>query len=215
MDLLAGIVGEQDGEDPGSSYHRSIQQAKSGVSHILDILRVQNRSWQMSHATDEPVLLEGVISDLRALSSPSLDKWGIEFYVKIGRLPLLPLPRNQLLQALLNLIKNSKEAIVENYQSGALHQGEGEILLSLAVLDQDDPLHARLQVEIVDNGVGIEQHQLERVMEMGYSTKVEGSGIGLHSIGNLVQRLQGELVINSSGVGLGTAVSITLPVTVG
>lgn len=70
-----------------------------------------------------------------------------------------------------------------------------------------------VEVTIADDGKGIPPHLLERVFDPFFTTKPvgKGTGLGLSVSRNLVQRLGGELRIESE-VGRGTEITVALPV---
>src|SRR4029077_4641498 len=71
-----------------------------------------------------------------------------------------------------------------------------------------------LRLTVEDRGVGIRSQDLERIFEPGYTTKefVEGSGMGLVVVQSVVRNMfAGSIVVNSK-VGVGTTVTVTLPI---
>ena len=72
----------------------------------------------------------------------------------------------QIEQALINLLRNAEQALA--------NQQDGEIKL-LAYLDQ----RGRITIEVCDNGPGIEEDILDKIFVPYFTTKTEGSGIGL------------------------------------
>jgi len=71
---------------------------------------------------------------------------------------------------------------------------------------------AVLVVEITDTGVGMDQEALDRIFEPYFSTKATGTGLGL-TIARRNVELNGGTIDVRSGRGIGTTVTITLPVT--
>ena len=69
----------------------------------------------------------------------------------------------------------------------------------------------QLQVEIVDNGCGIAPVHKSELFRFGFSTKMEGSGFGLHMVGNFVANCSGTIQVESEGAGMGTQIKIALP----
>jgi signal transduction histidine kinase len=67
-------------------------------------------------------------------------------------------------------------------------------------------------IQFKDNGIGISPENLNRIFEMFYraSEQSEGSGLGLYIVKNAVDKLDGELTVNSQP-GIGTTFEITLP----
>lgn len=92
------------------------------------------------------------------------------------------------------------------------YTGEGgRVKLDVRSLDE------RVQIEVSDNGIGIEPKDQERIFEGFYrtaaakSTGEMGTGLGLSIVKQLVERWGGELQLESTP-GQGTRFTITLPI---
>ena len=119
-------------------------------------------------------------------------------------LPALTIDRTLFARALTNVIEN------------ALHAMPGLGHLTIAVRPGAAVLagsrRAVLVVEITDTGVGMDQEALDRIFEPYFSTKATGTGLGL-TIARRNVELNGGTIDVRSGRGIGTTVTITLPVT--
>ena len=69
-----------------------------------------------------------------------------------------------------------------------------------------------IEVIVSDQGVGIEKEKLDRVFEPYFSTKPDGSGLGLTVTYSIVKRHKGEIFLDSI-VGTGTNVRLFFPIT--
>jgi two-component system nitrogen regulation sensor histidine kinase NtrY len=99
-------------------------------------------------------------------------------------------------QVLINLVKNSMEAIQ--------HPG-GEIFIKAFRNSQNACV-----IQVIDNGPGIEKTALESIFVPSYSTKENGSGIGLSITRQIVQLHNGTIEVRSTP-GVETVVEIILP----
>ena len=106
---------------------------------------------------------------------------------------------NALYDALVNVIRNAADAAAGRSDP-----------VSVAVERVGESL--RLTVE--DHGVGIPGHNLDRIFEPGFTTKRYGggAGIGLALVQDVVRTMFGGNVSVKSAVGVGTTVTISLPV---
>lgn len=70
-----------------------------------------------------------------------------------------------------------------------------------------------LQMEISDNGIGIEEDNLEKVFHMFFraSMKTTGTGLGLYIAKEIMNKLEGDIFI-ASELGKGTSIKMVLPV---
>ena len=106
--------------------------------------------------------------------------------------------RDQLVQVLLNLVKNAAEAIDAD-------NGAGEITLStayrssvrLAVPGSDQRMHLPLMVTVRDNGPGISESIRPHLFEPFLTTKVTGTGLGLALAAKIVGDHGGLIEIDS------------------
>ena len=100
-----------------------------------------------------------------------------------------------LLGALMNLINNSVDAT----------EGKGTILM---MVEQKDL--ANLQIQISDDGMGINAAEKQRLFEPFYTTKSKGTGLGLAVVDSVIRAHSGSIQCKSEK-GLGTTFSILLP----
>ncbi len=109
--------------------------------------------------------------------------------------------RGQLEQALLNVMLNARDAV----------DGSGTIVVSSYLRRVTTDESARVVVGIADTGVGMDEESLRRATEPLYTTKREGTGLGLTTTRRIVEAAQGVLRLRSR-VGEGTLVEMTYPV---
>jgi signal transduction histidine kinase len=100
----------------------------------------------------------------------------------------------QFRQILWNLCLNAVEAMPEG----------GELRVSVSVRG------ATLEVAVSDTGDGIAAADVSHVFEPFFSTKPEGTGLGLALVHRIVQDHGGEIDVRSAP-GLGTTFTLTLP----
>ncbi|MBF0343895.1 MAG: ATP-binding protein [Nitrospirae bacterium] len=83
---------------------------------------------------------------------------------------------NEFKQVILNVVNNSRDAIIERVEKSEFSNGLGQI--NIEISEQDD----RINVSIKDNGGGIKADILNRVFEPYFTTKdaQKGTGIGLY-----------------------------------
>lgn len=106
--------------------------------------------------------------------------------------------RDQLLQAILNIIMNALDAMKD--------VDSPELTICLYAVDDG------CQISISDNGCGISEKNLMRIFEPFYTTKPpgEGTGLGLSVTYRIIADMGGELEVDSSE-GHGTTFTINLP----
>jgi two-component system sensor histidine kinase AtoS len=111
--------------------------------------------------------------------------------------PPAPLDAREMRKAFLNLILNGLEAL-----------GAGG---RLSVVTSYAPAAGTISVTLEDTGCGMSDATLARVFDLFFTTKPEGTGLGMALARSVIQRHGGQLSI-TSGVGQGTRVIIRLPI---
>jgi signal transduction histidine kinase len=110
--------------------------------------------------------------------------------------PSVESDRGQLQQVFLNLINNAVAAVRDG----------GRIDVRVRAVDE-----RRVAVAIIDDGVGISPENLERIFEPFFTTKEgAGTGLGLSITYGIVQKLGGEITVESE-LGKGTRFTVVLP----
>ena len=102
------------------------------------------------------------------------------------------LDRTRVLQILVNLISNAKNAM-EDMQD-APHR------LTLRV---DVAAGSLLRIQVIDDGEGIPSQNLTRIFAHGFTTRKSGHGFGLHSCALTARQMGGTLSAHSDGPGRG------------
>lgn len=176
---------------------------EQGLEHIKNIVQAQQ-----SHAKGG-VMLEAVspvelVEKAMKMHSGSFSSHDIEIEREFEALPEMMLDQHKILQILVNLISNAKQAVKQGnapcrtirFVVGRCKKENGE----------------RIRFQVNDNGVGIEPHMLTAIFSHGYTTKKEGHGFGLPSAANLATEMGGSLFAESAGPGLGATFILDLPV---
>ena len=112
-------------------------------------------------------------------------------------IPPLNLDRQQIKQALINLIDNAIGAIT---QDG---------IISFAV--SHDPILKRIRIEVADNGSGISNEDKTRLFEPNFSTKKTGMGLGLTIVSTIIADHNGVISVQDN-IPHGAKFVIELPV---
>lgn len=147
----------------------------------------------------QPVQLGELIEDTTAMAVRTADAANVTIAVDVQEdLPELCLPRTEVQQVLLNLVKNALDAL-EN-------QG-GTVSISVR-LSMD-----LLTIRVSDSGLGIPEEDLKRIFDPFYTTKPvgKGTGLGLSICYGIVGKMGGEIGVESS-MGTGTTFRVVIPI---
>jgi signal transduction histidine kinase len=139
----------------------------------------------------------------RILETQSKEK-GVEILRDFGEsLPKVWIDREQMKQVFMNLILNAIQAMQEG----------GSISISTRAISRigAEPSGEFVQVEVRDTGIGIPEENLQHIFDPFYTSKDEGSGLGLAVSHQIVQEHGGFVTVEST-IGKGTAFFVHVPV---
>jgi PAS domain S-box-containing protein len=145
--------------------------------------------------------INALIKDSVLLCNSDLKKYNVTLHLELAEsLPLLFIDSIKIEQVLINLISNSTEAL------STKEIKPKSITISSLMLEEN-----QLQIQVRDNGSGIEPALQEQLFMPFITTKTEGMGMGLSICRSLITAHHGTLTFDSQP-GLGTCFYITLPV---
>ena len=204
--------------------------ALDSLAHSLKTPLSVIRASLPSDGSDKTVAMEGAVSDMQhliatrlqraAASSRSSNAPAVEVKTQLERL-VLSLNRVYS-QELINIdvmIDPELEFFGEqrdfleltgNLLDNACKYGDGQVRISAQTLDAEDSrVGIRLQVD--DNGPGIVEDKREQLLQRGVrgDERVEGDGLGLAIVLEIVSAYHGDIAITQSDLG-GACVSVTL-----
>ena len=144
----------------------------------------------------EPVPIAEVLEAVVRLLEAEARQGGVTVERELERgLPPVFGDRELLQQAFVNLMLNACQAM----------PGGGNLRI-IARRSRD----ARVSIDFQDTGVGIPPQELPKIFDLYYTTRREGSGLGLSLVYRIVQLHDGEIQVASTP-GEGTRFTITLP----
>lgn len=137
-------------------------------------------------------ILEEAVNFLR----PEMKKRKVSPQLDLDRnLPEFLVDRDRLHQAFLNLLKNAIEAMPKG----------GEIRVSTRFKER------LCMIRLQDEGAGIDEKDLPHIFEAYYTTKEEGSGLGLSQVYQTVREQGGRIEVETR-LGKGSVFTIILPI---
>jgi signal transduction histidine kinase len=140
--------------------------------------------------------LATAVSDIVSFARPEIERAGCSVSLKLDEpLPPALFDESQLRQALLNLLRNAREAMSEG---GAIDVHVGAEGMSVVV-------------EVADRGGGIHEDIRARVFDPFFSTKGEGTGLGLAITRQIVEAHGGSVTCDPRDGG-GTRFRLALPI---
>lgn len=182
---------------------REAESLSQRIEHIKEIVSMQQSYGRVS-GLNETITPEQLLEDALKLNSGAFKRHDISVIKQYSQVPPLLVDKHKVLQILLNLLTNAKTACVES--------GKAEKQISLRIF-KDRP--TKVCIQIADNGTGIEEKNLTRIFQHGFTTRSSGHGFGLHSGALAAHELGGSLTVHSDGIGHGAEFTLELPCTKG
>ncbi|MEI4828670.1 ATP-binding protein [Bacillus sp. FJAT-53711] len=187
----------KDSEDKEKHYYNimlsEIERINFIVSEFLVLSKPQVTTYQNENITS---LLLDVITLLETIANVKNIGVMKEFEPNVI---LVKCERNQIKQVFINIFKNAIEAVPNN----------GKIYIEVIQLKKDS-----VRIRFIDNGPGIPNNLISKLGEPFYTTKENGTGLGLMVSYKIIKDHRGSINIKSE-MNKGTTVDIILPVSIG
>jgi two-component system, NtrC family, sensor histidine kinase HydH len=177
---------------------KRVQTLKREVQRLEVILEEFLRYARGGEVNRAPADLVGIVREVLDFVEPEDAQAGIRHHVDLpSTLPMVMLDEGAFRQALLNLLVNARQAM----------SAGGELLVRVQRSGNFVELH------ITDTGVGMDEEALGRCFEVYWSTKKNGTGLGLATVRRIVEEHGGTIDVVSD-VGRGTNFCVVLPLLV-
>lgn len=191
---------------------------------VNDLLQLARPARLLKKSED----LNAIIRDSLALAEHQVMKKGIDVSLELAPdLPHLMLDRDQIKEAIVNLLLNAVQATapsgsirvrttVKKLSRSMRELGEVGILAAeTARIGVQEIVLAKgtraVEVEISDNGSGIAAEDLPRIFNPFFTTKINGTGLGLSFVKRVINEHGGVITVKSRS-GKGSSFSLTIPV---
>jgi signal transduction histidine kinase len=195
---VLGLEGREDAMPEVSGAREHIDVIASEIKRLDEVITGFVRFIRPEELQLNPVDVKLLIAEVIALVEPDARRSGITCRSDVpDGIPELRADPALLRQALLNLALNACQAMPDG---GRLTMG--------ARVQKD----RRLALIVEDTGAGISADKLDRIFDLYYTTKPQGSGIGLSIVYRIVQLHGGEIEVQSTE-GRGAQFRLLLPLT--
>ena len=175
------------------------KKAAAQVERAAEVVRRLRSLVRLDRSSRAPCTVERIVTETIAMCQPSLDRSNIAVaWSGAADVPAIMVDMLQVEQTLMNLIRNSTEAIVESKQPNGAIQ-----------IDVVSSGGNWVEIRVADNGPGFPADFVETLPTFS-SHKAEGIGIGLSLCRSIVEAHGGRLWLNRSARG--AEVRFTLPV---
>jgi len=182
-------------EPQAASLGELVAVAKTEVVRLDSIITQFLRALRPAKPEFAPAQIDELLRETLVLLRQEIQDRNIAVEIDCPKaLPSIPADRNQIKQVFFNIIRNAFQAMP--------HGGRLQIILTVK-----DPY---LSILFRDTGVGIKPEDFARIFDPYYSTKPDGSGLGLLIVQRIVQEHGGQIKVVTSAEQ-GTDFAILLP----
>lgn len=161
----------------------------------------------------KPTNLTQIIKDAKPLLNIATGReCNLEYKLR-EEIDCIKADETQMLQLIMNLTINAKEAMLNPYKFITIKTDEIECNKSYfadSYLLQDVREGPYICLEVADTGCGMSKKVISRIFEPFFTTKKEGKGLGLATVFGIVKKHNGAIKINSKP-GEGTKFQILFP----
>ena len=169
------------------------------VEHIKDIVAMQQGYSQLAGVA-ETVKVSEMVEDAIRINAGALTRHAVALARDFQYDATIEIEKHKVLQILVNLIGNAKYACDEGQRA------DKRITIRTARSAPE-----RIQIQVIDNGVGILPENMTLIFNHGFTTRKAGHGYGLHTSANTAKELGGSLTAQSAGPGQGATFILELP----
>jgi signal transduction histidine kinase len=176
--------------------HQSLEVIVSEIRRLDRVVQGFLRFMRPQELAFKTLDLNALLGSVTALLEAEWQARGVHFAFELDAgLPPMSADEELLRQAFLNILQNACQAMPHG----------GTVTIRTEREERD-----AVRISIADEGVGIPHEDLEKIFKLYYTTKTEGTGIGLSLVYRIVQMHDGAIEARSE-VGRGTTMIVRLP----
>lgn len=182
------------------------------VNDVLDMSRIDSGRITLNK---EPFSLADLIHDISVIVRPQAAQKNQELKIEIGRIEEENLLGDSLhlRQILVNIIGN---AVKYTLNDGCIQIRFAQHFIEPGVEDASGQRKVCLDFRCEDNGIGMSREFLEKIflpferVHNDITSKIEGTGLGMSIVKNLVERMDGQISVESEE-GVGSCFMVEIP----
>jgi len=200
IELYASLLKETSEGDPrrlAGEILSAVQRLYTTLSHLLSFAAEPSLACD---GLSVSVLMKDLIQECMPLFNDPL--WSVVFDIQPD-LPPIWGDRGLLVQALLNLLVNAREAMADG--------GRVQVKVQLSPFSTlNGQIHRAVEIKVIDEGCGIPPEHRERIFDPFFTTKRQGTGLGLAFTHKIISAHRGSIDI-APGTERGCEFTVRLP----
>lgn len=174
-----------DSEEDRADLALALKTLSSRSHHLGAFIQEFRKVAAIPKPQPQPMTLPTLLSNVRPILETQCREAGVTLLCDVSDSPMVLLDAAQIEQVLINLVKNAIEAIAIARPAG------GGVVEIRSVLETD----AHLALEVLDNGPGVTPEATEMMFVPFFTTKQQGSGIGLALARQIMVNHGGDLTL--------------------
>lgn len=197
LDMFAELLTQ---ELPVDDQRRSYaNELKEGIGEMMGFLKRFKEVYKNINIYPVPIDVNAIINKILNRNSAIIKKKDINIENKLDTIPAIEGDEIYLESAMLNIILNAIEAM----------ENKGTLTVSTA-LKKTRSKDSVIEIGVFDTGHGIPPENLEKIFVPCYTTKKDGSGLGLTITQKIIEAHNGTIKVESI-INKGTAFTVQLP----
>ena len=180
---------------PDEQARRRLQDISEEVQRLEHLLAELRNLYVPRKLVAEEINLRDLLTEVYRMVRADCEEKSIAIELQAAESYIMG-DREKLLQVFLNVVKNSMEAL----------SGMNGHLAIAAKIER-----TRVEITVTDNGPGIPAELREKIFQPFFTTKRQGTGLGLCVTKRIIEDHPGSSLVLKSAEGVGTAVTISFP----
>jgi sensor domain CHASE-containing protein len=184
-------------ENEHKEFRSEVDDLNTLTTHLCEVVQAQHVFTEVP-IQEGPIHLDKVLAEAVQIVSRAFERHNIEIVFRANPECVALGDQFKLLQVLVNVLTNGKEAFSSETGNVKVIKIEGDFSAS-----------GLPQINIQDNGKGIDPENLTQIFRQGFSTKESSIGYGLHYCANALTEMGWSIRAESDGLNLGARFIIT------
>ncbi|MCA9921638.1 MAG: S1 RNA-binding domain-containing protein [Anaerolineales bacterium] len=183
------------------------REAQNGILEtVIDLKKTVRLFQNLTKGEHKPgVDVNQAIRQAHILLQPILSKEKIRLTLDLSPdLPPVPGSIMRLQQVFLNIMLNAVQHMTSHKDK------ERRLNIATTLTDRDNV--RPLNVSITDTGTGIHKQLWQKIFDLGFSTRADGTGLGLFIARSLAESMGGHVYVERSFIPIGTIFVVELPI---
>lgn len=163
---------------------KEVDRVNNLIRNLIDYAKPETTNKEM-------ILINDIVKSCTTLINPMLKKEGIELVVDEEECLEILADKNQLKQIIINILLNGYDSIKDKIESNSNATRKFRIVVKVWKNDEYN------FIQVIDEGTGMSDEQIKRCTEPFFTTKANGTGLGLALSKQFVEENNGVMILES------------------